>query len=423
MKKSLKLFVWALCLGLFTACSSEDPIVPGEELVGKTYTSAEGLTLSVDGNAVVGKTAAFAPGTNGNATITLAGESFNIGEYVGAIPALSSRVANMEVPTSGVLPGSSSVTINVTLVGDATNCTFEGTSETEFCTFTYSGRISDAALDIKLADVKLKNKTLAGTKWNIPKYVFNNDTYEWEGVQNLRVVWESSRGIDLMGSGNPEYETPVSGLIGLMLMMNLVENPTDPTGEKLTLYSIMNVVLKEVSFSEDGNVYAKYMDLKTGNIMQSPAGVATYVVTEDNNLRLFLNPQAIVANTINAAASSCALDLSAVVGSLLEIVAPMVQNGVPVKIGQAVDNMAGTAYEDPNVKSFYLGTETLLPIIKVLGPVIADPEVRQMIIDAASQDPEMGSMASMLEGILKSLPAVIDGTTKIEAGVNLLRAS
>lgn len=423
MKKSLLLFAWVLCLGMFTACSdSDDPVIPGEGLLAKTYTSADGLTISVNGNAVVGKTAAFAPGTDGNANITLAGENFNIGELIGSLMPGRAEAAGLEIPTTGVLPGSPSVTIPVTLIGDINDCTFEGTSETEYCTFAYSGRVSEAAMDIKLTDVKLKNKTLAGSKWTVPTYAFDNETYEWTGTQNVRIVWESSRGIDIMGTGDPEYETPVSGLLGLMLMMNIIENPTDPDGEKLTVYSMMNVILKEVSFGEDGNVSATYLDLKTGKTMQSPAGLASYVMTDDNNLRLFLNPQAIVANTVNAAKSGRALDISTVVEGLLGNVVPMVSNGVPVKIGQAVDNMAGTVYEDPAVKSFYLGTETLLPIVKAVGPVIADPDVVQQIVDAASQDPDMGSMAPMLEGILKSLPAVIEGTTKIEVGINLVKA-
>lgn len=406
-------------MSLFTSCSSDDdPVVPGSSLGAKTYTTAEGLSLSVNGNAIPGKAVTFTPVSAGNATVTLAGEPFDIGAIIGGVLA-DNPGSGLTIPTAGVLPGSTSVTIPVVLNGEGNNCTFQGTSETEYCTFAYAGHVTDGEMDMKLTDVKLKNQSLAGSKWTVPVYEYNDDTWEWEGVQDIRVVWESSRGLDLFGSGNPEYEVPINGIIGMVFMMGLVDDPMGEEGQKTTLYDLMHTVLKEVTFGEDGTVSANYLDLNTKNYVSSKPGIAQYVVTGDNTLKLYLNPQAIVEATVNASKSSRTIDINTVVEGLMTNLIPLVSNGIPVHMGQAVDNMTGAVVEDPSVTSFYMGTETVLPILKIASPILSDKDVIDAIVKAVENDPDMGSMAGMLSGILKSLPAVIDGTTKIEVGINL----
>ena len=44
-----------------------------------------------------------------------------------------------------------------------------------------------------------------------------------------------------------------------------------------------------------------------------------------------------------------------------------------------------------------------------------------MIVEAAKQDPTMGGMADMLPSILKTLPEIVDTTSKVEIGINLDR--
>ena len=98
---------------------------------------------------------------------------------------------------------------------------------------------------------------------------------------------------------------------------------------------------------------------------------------------------------------------------------PMLTQGVPVGYGKAITNGEGDLNEDPNIKSFYLGTKTLLPILKAFKPLLSDEDFINSIVEEASKDPEMGSMAGMLPQIFASLPAIIDTTTKIEIGINL----
>lgn len=114
-----------------------------------------------------------------------------------------------------------------------------------------------------------------------------------------------------------------------------------------------------------------------------------------------------------------AADISLVVEGMMQLVIPMLTQGVPVSYGKAIANAEGTINEDPDILSFYLGTETMLPLLKALQPLLTDEEFVNGIIEEASKDPDMGSMAGMLPQIFASLPEIIDTTSKIEIGINL----
>ena len=122
--------------------------------------------------------------------------------------------------------------------------------------------------------------------------------------------------------------------------------------------------------------------------------------------------------------------MDAIMETLINDVLPMCQNGVPVSYGPALVetdeydenyNYIFVPSENPNAYSFYLGTDVLLPLLKVAAPIIADDDVINMIVEAAKQDPTMGSMADMLPDILKTLPEIVDTTSKVEIGINLDR--
>ena len=71
--------------------------------------------------------------------------------------------------------------------------------------------------------------------------------------------------------------------------------------------------------------------------------------------------------------------------------------------------------------SVYANTEFILPILKAVAPIFNDEEVRQTIMNLAGQNEDFAAMAPMLDGILKSVPDVVEGTTKIEAGIILTK--
>lgn len=423
MKKQFACLLTAVgIMSMFTSCSSDDdPVVPGSGIEGKTYSVADGLALNVDGTSTVGQTVTFAPGQNGSATITIKGEPLDISDLIGGFPSLSSKAESsaLAFPTASVIPGSAEVSIPVTLTGEGNNASFAGTHETEYCTFSYSGQVSNEDMKLNLNDIKLKNTSMAGT------YKASDDIFEddgWGGKQvNLykvaRVEWESTKGIDV-GFG---FELPMSSILGLTLNMTTLPGPD---GEKQQLPTLLNTILKAVTFGEDGSVTARYADTSKEGwpLTDSPKGFARYVVKDDNTLLLFLDPAVIIANTVNnASKSSRAIDVNALMEGLITNVVPMLSNGVPVKHGQVIMSQDGELDDDPNAVSFYLGTETLLPILKIAAPILTEKEVVDAIVAAAEKDPDMGYMAGMLPQIFEQLPDVINTTSKVELGINLYK--
>lgn len=414
-KQILALFTVIAAAGMFTSCSSDDdPVIPGSELQQKTYTAEDGLAINLDGASVAGQTVTFTPGKDGSATIAIAGESIDLGELIsGAI----SKAQDTKVRTSSFIPGSDVVTIPVTLIGEASNASFSGDGESTYCTFKYSGKVSDSDFSLNVTDVKLKNTSIAGT--------YNTREFDNNFFNMLRVQWVSTKNaeIDLWGTTVP---MPIKDIVRMALVMTQV-SLGDNEEEKVPVAEALSIILKSVTLGEDGSVVATYLDTDKAGLPQttSPKGIARYVVKEDGTLLLFLDVRAIIANTVAAAKSSRAVDVDAVLGNLIGTMAPMLANGVPVKYGPRImsEDYDGNSELDPdeNAVSFYLDQTVLLPILKIAAPILSDEEVVNAIVELASQDPDMAGMAGMLPGILKSLPAIINGTTSIEVGINLYK--
>lgn len=188
------------------------------------------------------------------------------------------------------------------------------------------------------------------------------------------------------------------------------------------MLEMLSEILQNVTFKEDGTLTAEYVDTETWETTTAPAGIAQYVITSEGNIRLYLNPMAIIANTLASvrSRSSRAIDFNSIVGDLLTQLIPMLSNGIPLKYGSAIADNEGNLNEDSNVKSFYLDTDTLLPILKAIAPIFEDKDFINSIVEEAAKDPVMGGMAgTILPNALKTLPEVIEKTTKVEIGINL----
>ena len=79
--------------------------------------------------------------------------------------------------------------------------------------------------------------------------------------------------------------------------MGLIPMPTPENPDKvIDLNQALAMFLQKVRFTEDGNIIADYLDEETMAPATSPAGIAQYVVTDNNSILLFLNPAAIAAD-------------------------------------------------------------------------------------------------------------------------------
>lgn len=399
MKKNLFYYLFAvICtIGLFTSCSDDDEKVVNP-IPQTTFNSENGLQLTYNGAPLLGKKVTFTPDATEatKATLRLEGE-FDLAGI------LKGQRSNMTSPTGpGVFPGSPVTTLSVDLSINGNQCTFSGVSETEYCTFSYAGKVTAGTMDLSFTDVTLKNTALAGTVWK-PTPLANTEDGGMD--EPIHFVWKSGTKAAIEIFGHPS-EIEINDLLLLALRF-----PDDGSGDRVSVEQMLCSVLKDVTLGADGNIVATYMDAANGGTewVTSPSNMAQYVVTGDNQLLLFLNPQAIMANVDNVEKSVRTVDVGAILQQAIAELYPMLINGVPL-----------TYTKEGNRMKVFLGTDLLLPLMKnIVAPLFEDEEFLNMVIEAMKSDPQFGGMAGMMVPTLKLLPEIIKNTTQLEIGLDL----
>ena len=402
MKKNLFYYLFAvICtIGLFTSCSDDDEKVVNP-IPQTTFNSENGLQLTYNGAPLLGKKVTFTPDATEatKATLRLEGE-FDLAGI------LKGQRSNMTSPTGpGVFPGSPVTTLSVDLSINGNQCTFSGVSETEYCTFSYAGKVTAGTMDLSFTDVTLKNTALAGTVWK-PTPLANTEDGGMD--EPIHFVWKSGTKAAIEIFGHPS-EIEINDLLLLALRFPLFD---DGSGDRVSVEQMLCSVLKDVTLGADGNIVATYMDAANGGTewVTSPSNMAQYVVTGDNQLLLFLNPQAIMANVDNVEKSVRTVDVGAILQQAIAELYPMLINGVPFI----------TYTKEGNRMKVFLGTDLLLPLMKnIVAPLFEDEEFLNMVIEAMKSDPQFGGMAGMMVPTLKLLPEIIKNTTQLEIGLDL----
>lgn len=398
MKKNLFYYLFAVICSvtLFTSCSDDDDEKMVNPVPQTTFTGENGLQLTYNGAPMPGKKVTFTPdATNAQkATLRLEGE-FDLNGILGKAKSAAAR-EDVSMPTApGVLPGSPVVTLPVDLTINGDKCSFAGTSETDYCTFSYKGEVSAGAMELALSEVKLKNAKLAGMTWKLKPY----DKEDPNETDPIYLVWEVEKIVfDFL---------PIESVLKLALRMELIAAGAD---HKVSATEMLGTVLQDVTFMEDGNIVATYKDAANGGTewTKSPVNLAQYVVENDNQIKVFLNPAAIIAAVNNAGR---AVDVQTVIQQTIQMLYPMLVNGVPVAFEQTEDAL-----------SVYLNTELLLPLLKTLVvPLLSDEEVVAMLVELMKKDPDFSEMADLAEPMLKAFPEIIESTTKVEIGLNFVK--
>ena len=387
-------------IGLFTSCSDDDEKVVNP-IPQTTFNSENGLQLTYNGAPLLGKKVTFTPDATEatKATLRLEGE-FDLSGI------LKGQRSNMTSPTGpGVFPGSPVTTLSVDLSINGNQCTFSGVSETEYCTFSYAGKVTAGTMDLSFTDVTLKNTALAGTVWK-PTPLANTEDGGMD--EPIHFVWKygTKAAIEIF-LGYPS-EIEINDLLLLALRFPLFD---DGSGDRVSVEQMLCSVLKDVTLGADGNIVATYMDAANGGTewVTSPSNIAQYVVTGDNQLLLFLNPQAIMANVDNVEKSVRTVDVGAILQQAIAELYPMLINGVPL-----------TYTKEGNRMKVFLGTDLLLPLMKnIVAPLFEDEEFLNMVIEAMKSDPQFGGMAGMMVPTLKLLPEITSNTTQLEIGLDL----
>lgn len=398
MKKNLFYYLFAVICSvtLFTSCSDDDDEKMVNPVPQTTFTGENGLQLTYNGAPMPGKKVTFTPdATNAQkATLRLEGE-FDLNGILGKAKSAAAR-EDVSMPTApGVLPGSPVVTLPVDLTINGDKCSFAGTSETDYCTFSYKGEVSAGAMELALSEVKLNNAKLAGMTWKLKPY----DKEDPNETDPIYLVWEAEKKVfDFL---------PIESVLKLALRMELIAAGAD---HKVSATEMLGTVLQDVTFMEDGNIVATYKDAANGGTewTKSPVNLAQYVVENDNQIKVFLNPAAIIAAVNNAGR---AVDVQTVIQQTIQMLYPMLVNGVPVAFEQTEDAL-----------SVYLNTELLLPLLETLVvPLLSDEEVVAMLVELMKKDPDFSEMADLAEPMLKAFPEIIESTTKVEIGLNFVK--
>lgn len=398
MKKNLFYYLFAVICSvtLFTSCSDDDDEKMVNPVPQTTFTGENGLQLTYNGAPMPGRKVTFTPdATNAQkATLRLEGE-FDLNGILGKAKSAAAR-EDVSMPTApGVLPGSPVVTLPVDLTINGDKCSFAGTSETDYCTFSYKGEVSAGAMELALSEVKLKNAKLAGMTWKLKPY----DKEDPNETDPIYLVWEAEKKVfDFL---------PIESVLKFALRMKLIAAGAD---HKVSATEMLGTVLQDVTFMEDGNIVATYKDAANGGTewTKSPVNLAQYVVENDNQIKVFLNPAAIIAAVNNAGR---AVDVQTVIQQTIQMLYPMLVNGVPVAFEQTEDAL-----------SVYLNTELLLPLLKTLVvPLLSDEEVVAMLVELMKKDPDFSEMADLAEPMLKAFPEIIESTTKVEIGLNFVK--
>ena len=364
-----------------------------------TFNSENGLQLTYNGAPLLGKKVTFTPDATEatKATLRLEGE-FDLAGI------LKGQRSNMTSPTGpGVFPGSPVTTLSVDLSINGNQCTFSGVSETEYCTFSYAGKVTAGTMDLSFTDVTLKNTALAGTVWK-PTPLANTEDGGMD--EPIHFVWKSGTKAAIEIFGHPS-EIEINDLLLLALRFPLFD---DGSGDRVSVEQMLCSVLKDVTLGADGNIVATYMDAANGGTewVTSPSNMAQYVVTGDNQLLLFLNPQAIMANVDNVEKSVRTVDVGAILQQAIAELYPMLINGVPL-----------TYTKEGNRMKVFLGTDLLLPLMKnIVAPLFEDEEFLNMVIEAMKSDPQFGGMAGMMVPTLKLLPEIIKDSIGDRFGLN-----
>lgn len=397
MKKNLfYLFALICSMSLFTACSDDDDDKVVCPVPQTEFTVATGLNLTYNGGTMLGKKVTFTPDASDatKATLVLAGNL--------DLSGILTREAASGSFGAGVFPGSPVVTLPVTLNIQGDECSFSGTSEIDYCTFDYAGKVTASSLKLDLTNVALKNSALSGTTW-VPTPL-NSDYPE----EPIHLIWESNKNVVMPGSG---CKLPIQTILTLALCMPLIDAGGD---DKVNVEDMLCSVLHDITLGVDGNISASYVDAAQGgtSVVKTPANVAQYVVLSDTQMKVYLNLDAIIANVKRLGSSTKAIDMSEILSQAVTSLLPLVTDGVPL------------TYEKNEGKlKAYLNTDLLLPLMKnIVAPLFSDEEFVNMLIEAMKADPDFGSMAGMAEGMLKGLPEIINETTRLEVGLNLTAA-
>ena len=219
-----------------------------------------------------------------------------------------------------------------------------------------------------------RNEKIEGT-WKVQEAGFDANG---NSTGSIVLNWEGSNDavIEIPGLFDEPY--PVKDAISMVPML---------------LNSQLRSVLQDVTFNEKGQISATYKEEADDKDWKVANDYATYQVVNENKITLFLNTAKITEDIDDA-------QEKAMVAGMLD----QFKTGIPVHV----------SYPAANKVYFYVDKDFVAPIITMLNAQVNK-------IPITGMDKEDQAKFLILKNVVNQLPAIMDKTTKFEAGLELIK--
>ncbi len=219
----------------------------------------------------------------------------------------------------------------------------------------------------------VRNEKIEGT-WKVQEAGMDPTTYQPTGSVVLK--WEGSDDAVIEGVFDEPY--PVKDAISMAPML---------------LNGKLRSVLQDVTFNEKGQISATYKEEADDKDWKVANDYASYQVVNENMITLFLNTTKITEDIDDA-------QEKAMITNMLD----QFKTGIPVHV----------SYPAANKVYFYVDKDFVAPIIAMLYAQVNK-------IPTTGMDKEDQAKFLILKNVVNQLPAIMDKTTKFEAGLELIK--
>ncbi len=221
-------------------------------------------------------------------------------------------------------------------------------------------------------DYFVRNEKIEGT-WKVQEAGFDANG---NSTGSVVLKWEGSDDAVIEGVFDEPY--PVKNAISMVPML---------------LNSQLRSVLQDVTFNEKGQISATYKEEADDKDWKVANDYATYQVVNENKITLFLNTTKITEDIDDA-------QEKAMITNMLD----QFKTGIPVHV----------SYPAADKVYFYVDKDFVAPIITMLYAQINK-------IPTTGMDKEDLAQFMILKSVVNQLPAIMDKTTKFEAGIELMK--
>ena len=404
-----------------SAChdNSSSPLKP---LDSGTFNDKSGLDLFYNGTRMPGKTASII--VNGDKATLKIYSTIDISEMEG-------QEMKGDIPGPGPVPGTPQLDLCVNLSPAGQAWEFSGDSDTEFCSFSYSGYASTGNLSICLDNVSLKNPALKTTVWQPAPIVKGSDgTYK-----SLPIF------IDWKYDISPDTDINLSPLLDLLATLPVI--PVYGNSEYMSISEALCETIKSIAFSKDGNITVSYITSAFGALQhaQTLPNTLQYVIDSSDFMRLFPDPMSALGLwLVNTSGGTPAdeIDLTdkglfpisdsngsptphhtlvsafkdKILKSVIKYLSPKLATGFPLRY-----------IHDGNTLDIFIDGEMASEMFEsIVIPVIKDETILKSIELIAASDPAMSEILPELRKAIAAIPYIIEKTTSFNIGVSLIPA-